>query len=76
MGLKFVVCRGLKRCWNGRSPEWLGTVSGAWTYLSPWFLGYARPARTNASIIGIIVLIASLWAEATEGAIQHSHQPV
>lgn len=59
-----------------RWQEMVAVLAGLWLFISPWTLGYAGPARTNAFIIGIIVVIASPWAQVNEGAVQHSHQPV
>lgn len=44
--------------------EWFDALVGAWTFLSPWVLGFAglAAAAWNAWIVGAVFLILALWA--------------
>ena len=48
--------------------EWCEAVLGAWMIISPWIVGYpaVHAAKTDAIVIGIIVLILGFWAAAQE----------
>lgn len=59
---------------EARTAEWIGALLGTGLFVSPWLWGYVGIARTNAWIIGAVVIVASLWAVMNEGAIRHRHQ--
>ena len=60
---------------EARTAEWTGALLGAFLFVSPWLWGYVGIARTNAWILGAVVIVASLWAVMHEGSIQqHRHQ--
>ncbi len=60
---------------EARTAEWTGALLGAALFVSPWLWGYAGIARTNAWIIGAVVIVASLWAVMNEASVQqHRHQ--
>jgi len=47
------------RAWE----EWTETALGLWLAVSPWVLGFTTLwARTNAVVIGLVVLTLALWA--------------
>lgn len=43
--------------------DWTGIVIGTWLVLSPWILGFSalNLAFWNSVIIGVIVLLLTLW---------------
>lgn len=45
------------------SPVWSAAVLGALVFLSPWVLGFANLTNPawNAWIVGIVVLVLSVW---------------
>jgi len=50
--------------------SWVNAIAGIWLIISPWVLGFAgRPTPFwNTLILGIVVLIAALWATQTVSA--------
>ena len=45
--------------------SWLNALWGIWLIIASFVLGYAGPARTNEIVLGIIVLILSIWSAAS-----------
>ncbi|HKB55803.1 MAG TPA: SPW repeat protein [Ramlibacter sp.] len=48
--------------------EWTESVLGLWMIISPWIVRYTtvHSARTDAVVVGIVVLILGFWAAAQE----------
>jgi len=44
--------------------SWLNALLGVWVLISPWVVGFNRSnaAMTNNVIVGIIVIILSVWS--------------
>jgi len=57
---------------SNRWQDWLNLVLGAWLFISPWVLGFARTSTANGSVMssaapnawifGVIVIILSIAA--------------
>jgi hypothetical protein len=64
----------LPRAWE----EWTEVALGLWTIVSPWVLGFSGNgvARSNAVVIGIVVVALAVWTLATDkdySAWMHKH---
>ncbi|MEJ2554162.1 MAG: SPW repeat protein [Gammaproteobacteria bacterium] len=52
--------------------EWTKVLLGAWLIASPWLLGFSHQsvAAANIVIVGLVVVVLSLWSLARRGAPQ------
>jgi hypothetical protein len=53
--------------------SWVNVVLGIWVLISPWVLGYAayRTAMIDNVVMGIIVIILSLWSASASMTSDH-----
>ncbi|WP_045235118.1 SPW repeat protein [Deinococcus pimensis] len=42
--------------------DWVTLVLGVWLIISPYVLGFTGVARTDAVIVGVVVVLVSVWA--------------
>lgn len=51
--------------------SWLNALLGVWVLISPWVVGFNRSqvAMTNNIILGIIVIILSVWSALSSGGL-------
>lgn len=59
-------------------PEWINALAGLWLFIAPWALGFARAGASsswNQWVVGILVLVFSLWAVSMRGSTHHHTGP-
>lgn len=56
---------------NNAWVSWLNALLGVWVLISPWVLGFSlsNTAMTNNLIVGIIVIILSVWSALSSGGL-------
>lgn len=62
--LIFLVAIAAMRSGRPENAKWFNVLFGAWTFFSPWILGFALlgAAAWNAWIVGALVAILALWS--------------
>jgi hypothetical protein len=58
------------------APRWLNAVLGAWLILSAFILGYSGTSQAlwNDIIVGVVVLVLSIWSASTMASRQGGRQ--
>lgn len=46
----------------GAWPRWINILAGVWLFISAWAWPHTMPAQTNTWIVGVLVVIAGVWA--------------